>query len=240
MMLMCGQSNQLWHYLAGKYPGRVGMLLGPSYFKKQAIRHWMPYALDNDAYSAYSKNAEWDEKAWWHMIFAADKKHHKPLWILCPDVVANREATIEKWHGNYAELKMFGWPIAFAVQDGMTVEDVPKEADVVFVGGTTDWKWRTLPVWARAFNRVHVGRVNELRRLWTCEDLGVESVDGSGWFRGTSEGRQANQVIQWLDGNRSETEHFPAMPRLSHYNPASDPVRRVPMAETAVQGGGMA
>ena len=30
---------------------------------------------------------------------------------------------------------------------------------------------------------VHVGRVNSMKRLRVCEDLGVDSVDGTGWFR---------------------------------------------------------
>jgi hypothetical protein len=205
MMLLCGQSNQFWHYAAGKYPGRVGMLLGPSYFKKQAIRSWMPYALDNDAFGAWSQNKPWVVGAWRDMLKWSQMTGHDPLWTLVPDVVADRQATLLNWEKYSPEAREYGWPLAFAVQDGMTQDDVPSAADLVFVGGTTEWKWKSLPMWTEHFERVHVGRVNELRRLWTCEDLGVESVDGSGWFRGTSEGRQGQQLKQWLNGERSES-----------------------------------
>lgn len=79
MMLMCGQSNQLWHWAAGRYPGRVGMILGPSYFKKQAIRFWMPYALDNDAYGAWANKKPWNEKAWREMLQLAKMSGCPPL-----------------------------------------------------------------------------------------------------------------------------------------------------------------
>lgn len=204
MMVLNGQSNQMWHYLAGRHPGKVGMLLGPSYFAKQAIRFWMPYALDNDAYTAWTKRMEWDEAKWLAMLQAAKLTGHRPLWVIVPDAVCNAEATLALWDIYAPKAKKFGWPLAFAVQDGMHPKDVPLEASVVFVGGSTEWKWRTLPEWCRYFQRVHVGRVNEIRRLWTCQDYGVESVDGSGWFRGTDGGRQARQLLQWMEGERSE------------------------------------
>lgn len=207
-MVMCGQSNQVWHWAAGKYPGRVGMLLGPNYCRKQAIRFWMPYALDNDAFSAWTQKKPWDAEAWRKMLVWARMSGQAPLWVLVPDVVADRRGTLDKWQEFAPEAAGFGWPLAFAVQDGMTPDDVPEGADLVFVGGTTEWKWRNVPLWTRHFKRVHVGRVNELRRLWTCEDYGVESVDGSGWFRDTSEGRRGLQLLTWLEGHRNETPNL--------------------------------
>lgn len=209
MMVLCGQSNQIWHYFAGKFPGRVGVLLGPSYFKKQAIRSWMPYALDNDAYTAWSQKKEWDEGAWLKMLESAKRSGQDPLWVLVPDVVADKEGTLEQWHRYGPLAARYGWPLAFAVQDGMTPGDVPNGADVVFVGGTTEWKWSTLPTWANAFPRVHVGRVNEMRRVFTCESLGVESVDGSGWFRDTLNGRRIPLLQAWLEGTLKDHPDLP-------------------------------
>lgn len=204
MMVLNGQSNQIWHYFAGKHPGKVGMLLGPSYFAKQAIRFWMPYALDNDAFQCFTKKKEWNEAAWIEMLKLAKLTRQRPLFCIVPDVVCDREKTLESWEKYSPVVIRYGWPLAFAVQNGMDERDVPKNADIVFIGGDTEWKWSTLPEWCRLFKRVHVGRVNEIRRLWTCEDYGVESVDGSGWFRGTDGGRQARQLIQWIEGQRSE------------------------------------
>lgn len=197
MMLMCGQSNPVWHYWAGIYPGKVGVLVGPSYHRKLKMRPWMPYALDNDAWLAYRDKKEWGEALWVEMLQWARMTGQSPLWVLVPDVVANREATLENWEKYAPVAAKFGWPLAFAVQDGMTPDDVPHEAQVIFVGGSDSFKYPTLPLWTSRFSHVHVGRVNEVHRLLTCERLGVASADGSGWFRDT---RRMGDLGNWVRG----------------------------------------
>lgn len=214
MLLFGGRPRSILHYWCGKYPGRVGCLLGPQHYAAQQnnIPQHCPYALDNDAYGAWVKKQPWDYDAWAKMLRHAKMTGIAPLWVLVPDVVADRDATLTRWAEYSPEARRFGWDLAFAVQDGMAPDDVPANASVVFIGGTTEWKWRSLPMWTGAFPRVHVGRVNELRRLWTCEDLGVESVDGSGWFKKTQDGRQAKQIIQWLENHRDKTIPLPLEP----------------------------
>lgn len=202
VMLLCTNSNQLWHYLAGRYPGKVGFIIGPKNLKKQVLRSWMPFALDNDAYICWSTKRPWDEKEWIKMLDHVRLTRMKPMWCIVPDVVADRTATLENWKRYAPVIRSYKWPLAFAAQDGMTPDDVPTDADVVFIGGTTKWKWRHIGDFAKNFKRVHVGRVNTLRRLLICEEHNVESCDGSGWFRATSNGRQASQMILWIEGHR--------------------------------------
>jgi hypothetical protein len=207
MMLMpANHSSPTVHYLAGKYPNRLAWLVGPSAMLKTKLRPWMPYALDNDAFSAWSQKKPWDVEAWRALLQWAQLSRHKPLWVLVPDVVADREATLQNWVRYAPEAAAYKWPLAFAVQDGMTPADVPADAAIVFVGGTTRWKWQTLPMWAESCARVHVGRVNELRRLWTCEEYGVESVDGTGWFRDTQDGRRIRYLKLWLEQEKATQE----------------------------------
>ena len=113
----------------------------------------------------------------------------KPQWIVVPDEVADRAWTITNWYLWEAKLRdrYPGIPLAFAVQNGMGIECVPKTADVIFVGGTFEWKWITMPMWCQNFPRVHVARVNSWQRLWYCKELGAESCDGTGWFKGVEE-----------------------------------------------------
>jgi hypothetical protein len=183
-MIVMPSNNSSMHlgWLAGKYPGRIGWLLSPEGWRRP--HRWMSYGLDNDRFKAWVTGQPWDEVGYMRMLSKAAKEKHAPRWILVPDVVANREATLEQWHYWAPKLATYGWPLAFAVQDGMTQADVPSDAAVVFIGGTTEWKWSTLWEWCRNNTRTHVGRVNGYDGLWDCLDAGAESCDGTGWFRG--------------------------------------------------------
>ncbi len=209
MMLMpANHSSPLIHYLAGKHPGRIGWLVGPSACVgadgcKTKLRHWMPYALDNDAFGAFTKGTPWDEGMWRAALDWAEASGYEPRWAIVPDVVADKNATLANWARFSPVVADYGWPLAFAVQDGMTADDVPSDADVVFVGGSKKWKWQTVEMWAKSFARVHVGRVNSLDKLWYCQDRGVESVDGTGWFRDESDNSKMPALIKWLNGERS-------------------------------------
>ncbi len=120
MVMPATHSSPPIHFLAGRFPGRIGWLVGPSARTKTKLRPWMPYALDNDAFGAWVNGAAWDVVAWRDLLAWAKASRHVPLWVLVPDVVGDKSGTLDKW-GQYApEAKNFGWPLAFAVQDGMT------------------------------------------------------------------------------------------------------------------------
>ncbi len=207
MVMPANNASAIVHYWAGKYPGRLGWLIGPTALPKTKLRPWMPFALDNDAFSAWAKKREWDESAWLAMLDTVKLSGMAPRWVLVPDVVCDRDATLAKWETHAPLAARYGWPLAIAVQDGMTPADLPDNC-VVFVGGSTDWKWRSLPMWAETGRRVHVGRVNEVERLHICERLGVEFVDGTGWMQGTTNGRQATDLADYLAGKLPPHDEF--------------------------------
>ena len=128
-----------------------------------------------------------------------------PLWAAVPDVVTNRAATIENWLRYRNEIKELGWNAAFCVQDGMTPDDVPADADVVFVGGSDRWKFPNLEMWTRNFPRVHCARVNAPQMIESCERLGCESVDGTGWFRDPSRPDKIPALERFIEGHRNKT-----------------------------------
>lgn len=178
-------SASMIHYLAGRYPDSLGHLYSPG--GQRGPYEWLPYALDNGRFVAWSKGETWNEPAYFKLLDWATEagfRGYKPLWVLVPDVVANRADTLKEWERWYPTVHAYGFPLAFAVQDGMTPQDVPNEADVIFVGGSTAWKWNTLPTWTQSFPRVHCGRVNGWRGLRLCKQYGIESCDGTGWMRG--------------------------------------------------------
>ncbi len=182
-------NNSKWqvHFWQGMYGG-LAHLHSPG--GKATLYEHLTFSLDNGAYPAYCKGSAWDESAWWKMLDHVKQSGRTPEWVLVPDVVANKEETINRWSIYESRLRSYwGLPLnlAFAVQDGMQPSDVPPGAQVVFVGGTTDWKWKNIGMWCQHFPRVHVGRVNGYKGLVTCSEAGAESCDGTGWFRGDKE-----------------------------------------------------
>mgnify|MGYP003649797064 CR=1 FL=1 len=180
--------------IADKFPGEdLGLMMNKSYLRCDRY----PIALDNGAYGAWASGEPWDEIRWLKMVVRCEGRSEIE-WVVVPDVVADRDATLCSWSRWAWILKRaYGYNLAFVVQDGMTPADVPLgkaitkptgghdavpvAADIVFVGGTTEWKWKTLRMWTAHFPRVHVGKVNSLRQLLAAHDAGAESVDGSGF-----------------------------------------------------------
>jgi len=205
----------MFGYLCGQYPGLVGNLWSPG--RGVTVWPFTPYALDNGAWVSFANQLEWSESRWRNLIDEVERKPFRPLWALVPDVVTDRERTIENWHRYAPVVQRAGISAAFAVQDGMSLEDIPYNADVIFVGGSTAWKWRTLESWCAAFPRVHVGRVNSYQKLIRCWEAGAESTDGTGWFRGRH--RQLDGLIEFLDVV-SGRKHYDRQGQLfSHQTP---------------------
>jgi hypothetical protein len=165
--------------LFGMFPDRLAHL--QSVDSPREPKPGIRWALDNGVFGAWSQGREWSEEPLYRFLdqYAA----WKPMWCVVPDWVGDREKTLQLWENHWHAIRAFGIPLAFAVQDGMTPGDVPQEAVVIFVGGTTSWKWRTLRTWTGHFPRVHVGRVNSRNLLEQAEAAGAESCDGTGWFR---------------------------------------------------------
>ena len=188
-------TDGLVHWLAGKAPESIGHLYTPN--RTERPKSWLPYALDNGAYSAAINKREFDWKKWGEALDRYCHHAQPPLWLVVPDVIFDGEQTLRDWMREAPKLKEYGVPLALAVQDGMLPTDVDKLAlqpDVIFVGGSTEWKWATAKAWCASFPRVHVARVNGRKGLDICKAAGAESCDGSGWFRG-----RLAQIIELVD-----------------------------------------
>lgn len=186
--------------LIDKYPGRLGNLYSQSSW---LLPKGLNYALDNDRYSVWSAGKKWDEDRYWDFLGRVSKWDTRPMWAAVPDVVANPEDTI-RWYSKWSRkiIDSFGFNIAVVVQDGMTAEDVNRlvpKPNVVFIGGTTNWKWKYLRMWKKHFDRVHVGRVNTGNLLWRVHRAGVESSDGTGWWHH----KQYTQLVRYLKRSSS-------------------------------------
>lgn len=183
--------------LFGLYPDRLAHLNTPDNQKEPMINS--PWALDNGVFGAFTSQKPWSEEPFYTYLdkYAA----WKPMWAVVPDRVGDRNETLRLWEHHYHAVMAFGVPLAFAAQDGMTPDDVPENADVVFVGGSTSWKWKNLLLWTKNFPRVHVGRVNSRRLLEQAEEAGAESCDGTGWFRSP---QRTLELEAYLSANQAQ------------------------------------
>lgn len=181
--------------LDAQFPGRLGLLYGPD---GQRNPKGLPFALDNGRFAAWEKKKPWKAKDYLLFLdWIATKIDYDPDWAIVPDVVADADRTFEWWDKWTPRVKSYGFKLALAVQNGMTPELVKKlrpKPEVIFVGGTTEWKWQTVRLWCKNFPRVHVGRVNTHKNLWRAHQAGAESTDGTGWRFN----KQAAQLVEYL------------------------------------------
>lgn len=153
----------------------------------------MPWACDNDCFQRL------DRAAYLRMLRqVAGADRSRLLWVTAPDVVANAQATIQRFWLWKPVLHYYNLPIAFVAQDGQEALPVPWDAiTCLFIGGSTRWKLsghaRRLIAEAKARKKwVHVGRVNTLRRMWLFSATGVDSIDG------TAFSKLPDKYIPWM------------------------------------------
>ena len=206
---LAGNCGREAYRLRDTFPDRIGHLYAPGGFKSP----WPNYALDNGAFAEWSKGKPFDADKFRKLCDRAQLEH-KPQWVAVPDVVTDRSATLRRWDEWAPELEARGWPLAFVVQDGMRAIDIPHNAAVLFVGGSTEWKQETAEYWCENHPRVHIGRVNGERDLWRYHRLGAESCDGTGWFRGRR--RQLDGLWYYLADSEGldDAAHGPMQSRL--------------------------
>jgi hypothetical protein len=107
------------------------------------------------------------------------------VFAVAPDVVGDAAATWERARQILPLIRRLGYQVAYTAQDGLTFETAPwHEFDVLFVGGTTEWKLGPEARWiVRAAKKrgrwVHMGRVNSRQRYRYAEQIGCDSVDGT-------------------------------------------------------------
>ena len=205
MIVMPGHDKgMLFGYLAGKYEGQLGRLMNTHGWKTPV--DYLPYAVDCGTFGCFKNGTEWDESVYYKRLGQLLSCPRHPMFVVVPDAPTNAEKTLKMWDTHAERVRNFGWKTAIAVQDGMLPNDVPQEADVVFVGGTTTWKWRTASAWISAFENVHIGRVCSYEKLHRCREMGAKSVDGTGWFRNPKDTRLLIRYLEEVNNGRKQTQ----------------------------------
>lgn len=147
-----------------------------------------PYAYDNGCFSGAFDAITFELEL--HRIAVSPRA--LPEFVVVPDVVgsgAQTLALLREWAPRMrAIFPRRAPPLALAVQDGMTVTDVrpllrDREVQVLFVGGSTGWKWNTAEQWvelARAHGaRCHIGRAGTPRLVAQARRVRADSIDSA-------------------------------------------------------------
>lgn len=163
------------------------VLMGPDQLSRWATSTPpLAWALDNGAYGCWKAGKPFDAEAFSATVARWGEGAD---WIVAPDIVAGGSASLALSLAWLPRLLPIA-PVLIAVQDGMEPADVAPHLSGrvgIFVGGSTEWKWRSLPSWAalaaRVACRLHVGRVNGAGKIRLCASLGVASCDGTSLSR---------------------------------------------------------
>ena len=162
-----------------QYTGLLGWLNTPrsamSFDTLQKTR--LPIGVDNSAFTFF------DEKRYRALV---SRINCEIDWITLPDVVSDAETTTKMFHEWREQVDQ---PLAYVGQDGCEDIEIPwSEFKCFFIGGSTEWKLSqtaaSVVKHAQSIGKkVHMGRVNSQKRLRYAHQLGVDSIDGSGYSR---------------------------------------------------------
>lgn len=177
--------------------GKLGALLTPRTGNKYRGGTW---AADNGCFNAgtYVGDDKW--LAWLRRMAP---HAGECLFATAPDVVGDAAATLERSRPYLQLLRELGYRAAYVGQDGATVDSLPwDEFDVLFIGGSTEWKLsgaaRELAAEARRRSKpVHMGRVNSRKRLRIADEFGCSTADGT--YLAFGPDKNLPKLMSWLD-----------------------------------------
>lgn len=159
--------------------GHLGMITTPA--QGNILPAGVAWCGDN---GCFGKGYPGDD-AWLTWLRAYQDQSGTCAFAVAPDVLGDAAATLERSAPFLRVIRELGFPAAYVAQNGIENTTIPwDEFDVLFIGGDTPFKLgataRKLTQEANTLGkRVHMGRVNSLRRLQTARDFGCDSADGT-------------------------------------------------------------
>lgn len=182
--------------------GRLGCITTPGQRNTIFPDEWDVIA-DNGCFSD-----RWTFEHWFRWLL---DRPRSVRFVVAPDVfhpdgTPCHAETLERWDEYGPLIRRHGFTPAFVCQVGATVNTLPGDASVLFLGGTTEWKlgpeaWRIVERW-RDTRWIHMGRVNSKRRFDTARAMGCHSVDGTYLTFGPD--KNLPKLLRWI--NEAERE----------------------------------
>lgn len=131
-------------------------------------------------------------------------------FAVAPDVIGDAAATLARATPWLPRMKAAGYPTAYVAQNGFDPDVIPWDVvDVLFIGG--DDAFKLGPDGAAAASsarargkRVHVGRVNSLKRLRYAIAIGGDDVTADGTFLAFAPDHNLGRLARWMDAVTGE------------------------------------
>lgn len=185
--------------------GDIGLLVTPytASYLPQAAKYPV-FAVDNGVFAKEGFNPEKFNALIDKLDQAPQAVKDKLLYVVAPDVliklpdgkvVGDAKGTLEQFKTWGPQIRAKGLPVALVAQNGLEdmIDEVPwGQFDVLFIGGSDDWKVGNLVgeqkvKWDRLFQAfrdhgvpIHMGRVSGPERLsQAAHDVGAATVDGT-------------------------------------------------------------
>lgn len=186
-MAYCGESRAS-KTIARAHQEGLGVVVQRGRVRLARIDRWRRWFYDNKAFSDFNSgvasdfDVQWRDEILWILDQPDDRR---PDFAVLPDIVAGGLESLGLSLSWLHRLGRTSIKWALAVQDGMTSSSIPWDApfDVIFVGGSIDWKLATMSTWARVAHEhgrlCHVGRMGSGRRVRMAKGAGADSIDSA-------------------------------------------------------------
>lgn len=210
---LTGVSNSLVEAVA--FERNIGLLVQPGNGYHEKVGRYPVWAGDNGAFTKAAGG--FSPERFRRMLSRPELRAaaDRCLFVVAPDklvvlpdgtVVGDARGTLEQFPAWAEEIRAAGFPVAFVAQNGLEnmLDEVPWHlVDVLFLGGSTEWKLgdgaRACVDRARAEGkRTHMGRVNSGKRLAFANSWGVDTADGT--FLAFGPTKNLPRLLAWLDG----------------------------------------
>ena len=174
---------------------RLGFIITPN--SNYVVPDDVSVAADNGCFSA--ANIYSDER---YQKFLRRMPIERTLFATAPDALEDHQATVQRSMPALQWLRAKGFKAAFVAQDGWTEETTPwDEFDVLFVGGSTEFKYRggrdAVMAAKRRGKKVHMGRCNSLEKLRAAIAIGCDTADGT--FLKYAPNHNWGRMKRWFD-----------------------------------------
>jgi hypothetical protein len=152
---------------------------------------------------------KWEREEWSSWLDTLPKTTR---FVVAPDAYdplggESHKATLKLWKEYAPIIREKGLTPAFVCQPGSVPSTIPRDAEVLFIGGVVGIKWKLGPEaracakWGKDNGKwVHMGRVNTRKRLRVALEFGCDSVDGTSLIYGPD--ICLAQMLKWIDQSK--------------------------------------